>query len=202
MSKTAIGDRLRKLRKEKTWPLRKVAAMLDMDVAILSKIERGQRPLTQEIIQKLAFIYDVEAQPLIVRYLNEKLIHEYGQDESGREAIIAAEQEISYAINSAASSIPYKLPLGQLQKFFDQQKHVTKAWVFGSMARGDYSQISDLDIMIDVPDAIPFNLFDLAEIQYQLEQITNKKVDIVMSKGISPLMKTYIEKDMKLIYET
>ncbi len=201
MSKITIGDRLRQLRKEKNWPLRMVAAMLDIDVAILSKMERGQRPLSKEVIQKLANIYQVEAQPLIVRFLNERLIHEYGQDETGREAIIAAEQEIAYGINPETRSKPYKLPIHQIRKIFEDQKVVTKAWVIGSMARGDHSDSSDLDILIDVPESTPFNLFDLAEIQFHLEKISHKKVDIVMWNGISPLMKNYIKKDMKLIYE-
>ena len=201
MSKISVGEHFRQLRKEKNWPLRKVAALLDIDVAILSKMERGQRPLSNEVIRKLAKIYQVEAQPLIVRFLNEKLIQEYGQDESGREAIIAAEQEIAYGINPGAVLKSYELPLHQIRKFFENQKLVTKAWVIGSMARGDYSASSDVDILIDVPGSIPFNLFDLAEIQYHLEKIAGKKVDIIMWNGISPLMKNYVQKDMKLIYE-
>ncbi len=39
MSTESIGEKLRKLREEKELPLRKVAASLDIDVAILSKME-------------------------------------------------------------------------------------------------------------------------------------------------------------------
>ena len=41
MSTETIGEKLRHIREEKELPLRKVAALLDIDVAILSKMERG-----------------------------------------------------------------------------------------------------------------------------------------------------------------
>jgi transcriptional regulator with XRE-family HTH domain len=37
----AFGDKIKKLRDEKQLPLRSVSAFLDIDQAILSKIERG-----------------------------------------------------------------------------------------------------------------------------------------------------------------
>ena len=43
MSTETIGEKLRHIREEKELPLRKVAALLDIDVAILSKMERGER---------------------------------------------------------------------------------------------------------------------------------------------------------------
>jgi transcriptional regulator with XRE-family HTH domain len=45
MSKEKLGELLRRLRVEQKLPLRKVAALLDIDVAILSKMERGERKL-------------------------------------------------------------------------------------------------------------------------------------------------------------
>ena len=38
-----LGETIRKLREENKLPLRTVAAYLDIDQAILSKMERGQR---------------------------------------------------------------------------------------------------------------------------------------------------------------
>ena len=50
----SFGDTIRKLRENKELPLRTVAAYLDIDQAILSKIERGQRKPTREQVVKLA----------------------------------------------------------------------------------------------------------------------------------------------------
>ncbi len=60
---------------------------------------------------------------------------------------------------------------------------------------------SDIDILIDVPSEKKFTLFDIAEVQEQLQKIVNKKVDVVMLNGIRPEIKERIKKEMQLIYE-
>jgi len=57
MSAETVGEKLRQLREQNKMPLRRVAALLDIDVAILSKMERGERKLTKEVVLKLADIY-------------------------------------------------------------------------------------------------------------------------------------------------
>jgi len=96
MSNEKIGDKLRKLREENGLPLRKVAASLDIDIAILSKMERGERPLTKEIVQKLAIIYEYDAQELMVLYLSEKVLLEIGDEELALKALQVAEEQIKY----------------------------------------------------------------------------------------------------------
>ena len=49
-----LGETIRELREDKELPLRTVAAFLDIDQAILSKIERGQRKPTREQVLTLA----------------------------------------------------------------------------------------------------------------------------------------------------
>ncbi len=44
-----FGSKIRQLRTSKKIPLRKLAAFLDIDASILSKIERGKRPATREM---------------------------------------------------------------------------------------------------------------------------------------------------------
>ncbi len=68
MSTETIGDKLRKLREENELPLRKVAAILDIDVAILSKMERGERPLSKDVVTKLAKIYKHDEEELTVLF--------------------------------------------------------------------------------------------------------------------------------------
>lgn len=96
MSTENIGDKLRKLREEKELPLRKVAAMLDIDVAILSKMERGERKLTKEIVTKLAKIYGHDADKLQVLFLSDKILYEVQDEEFGMEALKVAEEKMNY----------------------------------------------------------------------------------------------------------
>jgi transcriptional regulator with XRE-family HTH domain len=96
MSTETIGDKLRKLREENELPLRKVAALLDIDVAILSKMERGERPLTKEVVTQLAKIYKHDIEELIVLFLSQKIVNEIGNEDLALKAMQVAEEQIKY----------------------------------------------------------------------------------------------------------
>lgn len=96
MSTETIGEKLRHLREEKELPLRKVAALLDIDVAILSKMERGERKITKEVVLKLADIYDYNADELLVSFLSDKILYEIQDEDLGIEALKVAEERAKY----------------------------------------------------------------------------------------------------------
>lgn len=99
MSNELIGEKLRKLREENELPLRKVAALLDMDVAILSKMERGERKMTKEVVQKLAKIYKHDEDELMVLFLSDKIVYELRDEALSMDALKVAEQKIKYQKN-------------------------------------------------------------------------------------------------------
>jgi len=96
MSTETIGEKLRHIREEKDLPLRKVAARLDIDVAILSKMERGERKITKEVVLKLADIYDYNADELLVSFLSDKILYEIRGENLGIEALKVAEERAKY----------------------------------------------------------------------------------------------------------
>ena len=96
MSTETIGEKLRHIREEKELPLRKVAALLDIDVAILSKMERGERRITKEVVLKLANIYDYNADDLLVSFLSDKILYEIQDEDLGIEALKVAEEKAEY----------------------------------------------------------------------------------------------------------
>jgi len=96
MSTETIGEKLRHIREEKELPLRKVAALLDIDVAILSKMERGERRITKEVVLKLADIYDYNADELLVSFLSDKILYEIQDEDLGIEALKVAEERAKY----------------------------------------------------------------------------------------------------------
>jgi transcriptional regulator with XRE-family HTH domain len=99
MSNELIGEKLRKLREENELPLRKVAALLDMDVAILSKMERGERKMTKEVVQKLAKIYKHDEDELMVMFLSDKIVYELRDEALSMDALKVAEEKIKYQKN-------------------------------------------------------------------------------------------------------
>jgi transcriptional regulator with XRE-family HTH domain len=96
MSTETIGEKLRHIREEKKLPLRKVAALLDIDVAILSKMERGERRITKEVVLKLADIYGYNADELLVSFLSDKILYEIQDEDLGIEALKVAEERAKY----------------------------------------------------------------------------------------------------------
>lgn len=96
MSTETIGEKLRHIREEKELPLRKVATLLDIDVAILSKMERGERRITKEVVLKLADIYDYNVDNLLVSFLSDKILHEIKDEDLGIEALKVAEERAKY----------------------------------------------------------------------------------------------------------
>lgn len=68
-----FGEVIRGLREEQNLPLRKVAAFLDIDTSILSKIERGERPINQLQITRIAEYFNLDVKKLHEEYLSEQV---------------------------------------------------------------------------------------------------------------------------------
>ncbi|MFB3390292.1 helix-turn-helix domain-containing protein [Flavobacterium sp. LAR06] len=94
MSTKTLGEKLRELRENKNLPLRKVSALLDIDVAILSKMERGERRLTKNIVMQLAEIYVYNSEELLILYLCEKILFEIRDEDLGEKALNVANKRV------------------------------------------------------------------------------------------------------------
>lgn len=92
----SLGDTIRKLREDKELPLRTVAAFLDIDQAILSKIERGQRKSTREHVVKLAEYFKVKENDLLVAWLSDKLVYEVEDEDLALKALQVAEERVKH----------------------------------------------------------------------------------------------------------
>jgi len=66
---------------------------------------------------------------------------------------------------------------------------VKKASLFGSYARGDYDDQSDVDLLIDPPQGMGIQFITL---KHELEDQLQKKVDLLSFKGIDKYLKPYI----------
>ncbi|MFH6967772.1 helix-turn-helix domain-containing protein [Flavobacterium sp. FlaQc-28] len=94
MSTKTLGEKLRELRESNNLPLRKISAIVDVDVAILSKMERGERPLTKNIIMQLAEIYQYNSEELLILFLCEKILLEIKDEDLGEKALNIANKRV------------------------------------------------------------------------------------------------------------
>ena len=92
------GEIIREKREKKQLLLRHVSALLDIDTAILSKIERGERKASREQIEKLSEILELDKEKLIIQFLSEKILYELKDDVLGLQALKVAEQNFKYGV--------------------------------------------------------------------------------------------------------
>jgi len=83
---------------------------------------------------------------------------------------------------------------------FFAQKPVKKVWLFGSYARGEADESSDVDVLIDLDSTVHVG-WDYYLWREELSRHLNKKVDIVSAGWESKFIKPYIDKDKFVIYE-
>jgi len=69
--------------------------------------------------------------------------------------------------------------------------------IFGSYARGEEHEESDLDILVKFGKRL--NLFDLIGLEQDLSEMLGIKVDLVTENALSPLIKEFVEEDLKKI---
>ncbi len=70
---------------------------------------------------------------------------------------------------------------------------VLRASLFGSYVRGEQTEESDIDILIEFPEGK--SLLDLVDLEMKLEQTLGRKVDVLTYTSVSPYLTEYIQKD-------
>jgi hypothetical protein len=88
--------------------------------------------------------------------------------------------------------------LNLIRSYFEKQP-VLKAWLFGSRARNEEKDSSDIDILLALDYTKPVGL-EFIQMRIDLEQLLKSKVDLVSERGLSPYIKDAVVKDRQLIY--
>lgn len=91
-----FGEEIRKRREEKKLLLRHVAAQLDIDTAMLSKVERGERNIKREHVILLSEILDLDTKELITFWLADRVYEVIEDEEVGLNALKVAEEQANY----------------------------------------------------------------------------------------------------------
>lgn len=80
-------------------------------------------------------------------------------------------------------------------------KPVVKAYLFGSYARGENNQNSDIDILVTFDKDANVSLFDHVGMTYDLQDILGIDVDLITEGTLLPFADKTAENDKILIYE-
>jgi len=80
-----------------------------------------------------------------------------------------------------------------------RQNDVAMLGVFGSAARGEATDQSDIDLLVEFSKRK--SLLNLVALERQLSAALGKKVDLLTEAAISPYLRDRIKRDLRVIYE-
>lgn len=90
------------------------------------------------------------------------------------------------------------LDIEKIRNYFSGQP-ILRAWLFGSYARGEQTEDSDVDILVTLDENV--GLFKYASMWNDLKELLSKDVDLVGDTSLLPWVKDDVENEKKLIYE-
>jgi predicted nucleotidyltransferase len=80
-----------------------------------------------------------------------------------------------------------------------EENNIVYLGIFGSFARGEQREGSDLDLLVQYTR--PIGYLTHAGVQNKLEDYFGVPVDLVFRKSIKPRLKPYIMQDLRTVYE-
>jgi hypothetical protein len=76
---------------------------------------------------------------------------------------------------------------------------VSELSVFGSQARGDARQASDIDVLVTFEPGRAVGFLALARLQRELETLLGRRVDLVPKTGLKPLIRDAVLREARLV---
>ncbi len=68
--------------------------------------------------------------------------------------------------------------------------HVRRASLFGSVVRGEITEASDIDLLVELPETA--SLLDLAGLKIDIEELLGRNVDVLTYDSLHPLLRDRI----------
>lgn len=78
---------------------------------------------------------------------------------------------------------------------------IKRAWVFGSFARGEETEESDVDLLVEYNDDAHVDLLTIGGIYMELRETLGRDIDLVENGYLCDFAKNSAERDKILIYE-
>lgn len=91
-----FGERIRLLREHNNLLQRQVAAVLEIDSPMLSKLERGERKAKKEQVLVFAKLYKVKKEELLTLWLADQVVEVVQNEDFALKAMHVAEDAVKY----------------------------------------------------------------------------------------------------------
>ncbi len=80
---------------------------------------------------------------------------------------------------------------------FAEKYGVSEIGIFGSVVRGEAREGSDLDVLVSFDR--PVTLFGMMDLEFQLEELVENRVDLVMKRSLKPRIGKHILKEVVML---
>ncbi len=77
---------------------------------------------------------------------------------------------------------------------------ISELALFGSQVRGESTEKSDFDFLVNFNPEAKIGFIKLAKIQYELEEIVHTKVDLVPKDGLKPVIRQQVLTEAEVLY--
>ena len=94
----------------------------------------------------------------------------------------------------------FRLPRKKIAEFCKRWS-ITEFSLFGSVLREDFRPDSDVDVLVSIDPDAHISLFEIAQMQIELEKMFKRPVDLLEKEGLrNPYRKREILKTAQVIY--
>jgi predicted nucleotidyltransferase len=94
----------------------------------------------------------------------------------------------------------FRLPRKKIAEFCKRWS-ITEFSVFGSVLREDFRPDSDIDVLITIDPGAHIGLFEIAQMQIELENMFKRSVDMIEKEGLrNPYRRREILRTAQVIY--
>lgn len=90
-------------------------------------------------------------------------------------------------------------PITELISYFSSVP-IERAWLFGSFARGEENEHSDIDLLVQFTKGVKLGL-QYFHMLNDMEALAKRKIDLVEISTLDPFVAPYVNKERVLIYE-
>lgn len=103
-----LGEYLRKLREANDLPIRKVAAVVDVDQSTMGKYERGERLPKRDLLNSFAIFFNVPVIEMEKRFLTDKVVFSLLDEENPETILDDCKQKLAYLRNKKTTQEEFK----------------------------------------------------------------------------------------------
>ncbi len=200
MNSITFGELIKERRLEQKLALREVAGAINFDQSLLSKVERNKIVAPQKIIMPLSKCLKLDFKELQIKYLSERIYREYKEVEFTLEAMQIAIKQLEKEHSGNSAEFRRKSMITKITRYLEKQP-VEKVWLFGSFARNEENDDSDIDILVRFTNSSKMDLFEYIGIRQDLEDLTGRPIDLVEEGYELEKAKPSIFEEKQLIYE-